>query len=184
MNKVFLLIFLLSQIPKCFADYDRAWMEFGSSSWENAAVKIKFQDLQKAGWAFGYSQYDGDPGYIRTGRIEQNKWETFNPLFKTASVSRFISATSGWGYADAGIGLGVGTGSWTENCGSLQVDGLFFPIRRCDEKKGTLIGIPFYATAVLGRYAGIGLYVEAFYTQRLKTQVQAGIAIPIGKFTK
>lgn len=179
MKKIILSIFLLSVTPSCLAEYDRTWLELGRGFWDSENVRFKIGD-SRWGWAISYSKFSGSR--LLTSYVNKHSQEILKPAFKTVAVSRFLSGTFGWGYADVGIGLAYGKGTWTDNCEYQSTS--FVSRYHCDEKEGNAFGIPLHGSAALGKYAGIGLYADIFWSPELDTQGQIGITIPIGKFTR
>lgn len=131
-----------------------------------------------------YSSFDNQEGNgIFDSFSDRHSMDFIDTEITTIGISRFISSSFNWGYADAGIGLAFARGQWIENCDSYR-EGILGDSYLCDSHESSDFGAPFQGSAVLGKYAGIGLYYDAFLSLERDSQVQFGIVVPLGNFTK
>ena len=184
-GKVIVLILLIST-SFSHAEFDRAWVEFSAGySGTSGAISLQLKtDNAGAGWALEatkYNHYSSVDSYVEQG---DHSGEELEAQFKVLSVSKLWSKAANWGYADVGIGLGVGRGEWTENCSPLNSSTSYFKKTECDLKEATTIGIPLQASAVFGRYVGVGLSLHAFIQPDNVHKGIAMITIPFGAFTR
>jgi hypothetical protein len=162
-----------------YAEYDRAWLQLGSG-FGTFNVQAKVEN-ENSGWAYEAAAYYHED-FLLDSTVDRDNGEELKTMFKVLAVSKLWSAPFSWGYADVGIGLGIGQGSWKDNCSRLD-DGGFFKTDECDVKEGTRIGIPLQASAVIGKYVGLGISFNAFIPQD-RTHAGFLITVPLGKFTR
>lgn len=172
-------LFLFSTASQ--AEYDRYWLELSAGFAEGETLKLKARD-GNTGWALIHSRYTEDK-FLGPADFNRATLEKLDTEYKVYGVSKFISAPFNWGYAEVGLGLGYGNGSWSENCSDYEKS-LFGISQKCDLKEGGTFGVPFHASATLGRYIGIGVNMDVFLTLDRGTISQVGIVIPFGLFTK
>lgn len=176
---IFSLIYLLFFSSFIYAEYDRAWLQLGSGLGAfNAQAKL---ESENSGWAYEAAAYYHED-YLLNSTVERGNGKELKTMFKVLAVSKLWSAPFSWGYADVGIGLGIGQGSWKDNCSELEDEG-FFKTDECDVKKGTRIGIPLQASAVIGKYVGLGVSLNAFIQQD-RRHASFLITVPLGIFTR
>ena len=175
---LFIVLFIYSAFS--YAEYEQVSVQLGVAPF-SGAYNIQFKALdKKSGWALvgaGYRQES-----LFTGYSDRETGMEFDPTFNTLAVSKLWSAPYAWGYADVGVGLGIGKGEWLDNCEDTEPD-LLGSSRECDVHKGTRIGVPLQASAVFGKYVGIGVSLNVFI-QKDKMHSQLLFIIPLGKFTK
>lgn len=176
---LFSLIYILFCSSSVFAEHDRAWLQLGSGLGAfNVQAKVENGD---SGWAYEAAAYYHED-YLLDSTVERGNGRELKTMFKVLAVSKLWSAPFSWGYADVGVGLGIGQGSWKENCTGLD-DDVFFKTDECDVKEGARIGIPLQASAVIGKYVGLGVSLNAFIQQDHK-HIGFLIAVPFGIFTR
>ena len=174
-----LWIILISQTAT--AEFNHFWVEAGEGiNGERILLKTTFDD---SAWALGFYSFKPADGFYGFSPVDRETGESLDPRFNVIGLSRMLSARFGWGYADVGIGLGIGKGEWLDDCKDDDHDGFFYSDDLCDLKEGTRIGIPFHASAVLGKFVGVGVGLGAFI-QEDHSHVQFGITLPLGYFTR
>lgn len=112
--------------------------------------------------------------------VDRDTGLSVSPRVKTLSVLKVWDSSFGWGYADAGVGLGLASGDKAKNCSGEP--GFLSTLYSCKIENVTTIGVPLHASAVLGRYVGIGLSVNTFLSLEGFLGASIGFSIPIGKF--
>jgi hypothetical protein len=160
------------------ADYDNLWLELGHSL-SGTSVNIKAID-DEFNWAIEGAVYYS-PLFTLYEDRETN--ETDNTKFSTLSMTKNWTLIGKLGYLDVGAGLGVGNGSWVTSCSEAKHGGFLTTTELCDVHEGTRIGIPLHASAVFGRYFGIGITARAFITSG-QSYANLMITLPFGNFTK
>lgn len=172
------IVILLCFSGFCSADYDKAWVQLGTGL---NGYNLQFKVLDNhSGWSLDAAMYNGSG--VFSSLHDRETGLDVDPEFRIVGVSKIWAAPFRWGFADAGIGLGVGNGEWTDNCektGSVFISSIY----ECDLNKGTRVGIPLQASAVVGKYIGIGLSINVFL-QEDHSHAIASLSIPLGKFTK
>lgn len=182
MRKVCLAIVLAFFSISSYCKYDAYWLEASGGLEYGETYKFKIRDDYK-GWALIYSRYSEDE-FLGNSHVDRNTLDKIEPEFRVYGISRFVSAPFKWGNADVGIGLGYGHGDWSENC-KANDEGLFgTTTEQCELKSGSSIGIPVHASATLGRYVGVGVNIDVFFSYKLDPMVQVGLVIPLGLFAK
>ena len=162
------------------AEFNHFWVEAGDGLYgERILLKTTYDN---SAWALGLYSFKPAEGFYGFSPVDRNTGESLDPKFNAIGLSRMLSARFGWGYADVGIGLGIGKGSWFEDCKDSDSDG-FSSDDLCDLKEGTRIGIPLHASAVLGKFVGVGFGAGAFIQQD-DIHLQFGVVLPLGNFTR
>ena len=184
MKKIVLILFFVISSEHSHAEYNRAWLEVGASG-SSTVIQVKARD-EYQGWALSYLNYqDHHDSFLKIfpdSYRDKNTMEFIETDLDVFAISKFVSAPFSWGYADVGIGVGVGKGQWLDNCnktGSFLGDQY-----ECDLREGTKLGLPFQASATLGRYIGIGVNFNMFLAFDLRPHYQLALTVPLGKFTK
>lgn len=181
--RLFLIIFLAFS-PLCQADITNVWVETGLGGTGDhgaAMVNIKVGD-SKSNWALEYAVYEDQSSFSTyVSRADNSEVEHKS---KGLGITKNWTLMGRWGYIDGGLGLGVVKGSWLSDCTLDSANSSFLSsVYECSEKSGYRPGIPVHATAVFGRYMGIGLTLSAFLTNE-HTHAGVFVTVPFGNFTK
>lgn len=183
MKKILLVLCFAVFSIQAHAEKTNFWVELGLAQ-DGVTAHIK-QRKGHQGWAYSYYNFQNPTEMFIASYdyVARNTMEPVQADFHVLGISRFTSASFGWGYADVGVGLGIGKGDWLENC-DRSSSFVFHTTYECDLKDGSRLGIPIHASAVLGRYAGIGVSFNMFVSLDFEPQYQLALTIPLGNFTK
>ncbi|WP_188151458.1 hypothetical protein [Teredinibacter waterburyi] len=170
------------------------FMIFSLSSWEaygeckriliqpdlalnGSGVWIK-KTCHKSTLALGAIKYRD--GALFSSFIDRVTGESINPRLQTVNLLKVWNNSFGWGYTDFGLGVGIAHGEKARNCSSQPA--FLGTLHRCKVDSISTIGLPINATAVVGKYVGIGFSANIFLSLEGVLGASAGFSIPIGKF--
>lgn len=188
MSYKLLLLFLASALSfKSYGSFENTWIEMGGGS---GGVNFKIKTFeQNTGWAIEGNSYRKTYGPVFSNTIyDRATGEDVEPEFDAINVYKTWVWPYRLGYVDVGLGLGAGRGDWANDCKEVEEDSGGFSFNlgssyECDINQGTRIGIPLQASAVFGKYLGIGISFNVFLSKNAKLG-QLLFTIPIGSFTK
>lgn len=182
-----LLISCLFMTADALAAPDFYWLELindagvvDSRLVHQAGVQFKWSDGRN-GYAVNALYVDLWDSYLR------NADETLNTSSFSVNALKLYSRHYRFNYLDAGIGLGVNYGSSLKNCQQFRSDerdGRWASLGNteyCEVDKGFRVGIPVQATAVLGRFGGVGLSVNGFVSYE-NSYYSINLTLPFGLF--
>lgn len=151
----------------------------GGGGLVGASVNLKYGD-EHSNWALEIGRYDEFSVFSYT---EDRESETTTEIeVTTIGLTKNWNNIGKWGYTEVGIGIGVADGTWASNCVPVNDNSSLSSRDVCDITDGVKFGIPVHASAVFGKYFGIGITVKAFVTSE---DAQAGllVTLPFGDFT-
>ncbi|WP_293751622.1 hypothetical protein [uncultured Paraglaciecola sp.] len=160
------------------ADYDNVWLEL-SHSLSSTGVNLKAVE-GNFNWAIEGAVYYSP---IFTLYEDRDTQQTKSTTFTTLGVTKNWSSIGNWGYLDLGVGLGIGKGTWVTNCEKGSHSGLFGSTELCNIHNGIRVGVPLHASAVFGKYFGIGISAKAFISSG-QSHANLMVTFPFGDFTK
>ncbi|MGV2871504.1 hypothetical protein [Colwellia sp. E150_009] len=177
------LIILTTFTFTVHADNSNVWAEWGAGGGNDLigySMNLKLGD-ESTNWAI-------ELGYLEDFQVfsyveDRKNGGTADIKMTTLGLTKNWNNIGSWGYKEAGIGLGIVKGTWANDC-SREDSGNTLSGRHdvCDISDGIRFGIPMHASAVFGKYLGIGITVKAFLTTE-NTHAGIMITIPIGDFT-
>ena len=175
-----------------YADNRYTWLEVSSGfagDFIGAVVNLKMGN-DDYNWAVEIGKYTE---FKFLSSTEDSRSGTTADLeMTTVALTKNWNKIRKFGYLEAGIGLAVAKGSWATSCRKKRVSSTLgtHPLSFegigsrdvCNISEGVTLGVPLHASAVFGKYAGIGIMAKAFLT---KYGSHAGIMIilPFGNFT-
>lgn len=171
----FILIFLAFA---CWGETQHYWIQPDSSITGGAGAQIK-GDVYSGKYSLNLHRYHTPGKGIIDGVVDKDTGQSVTPRYNTISVLKLWSAHFNKGYLDFGLGMGVGKGTWGEDCEESEG---FFNDKHCRIVEGEQLGLPWQASAVFGKYVGIGFSITGFLTHT-HSHVTGGITIPLGVFT-
>lgn len=176
------LMFLFSQ--PVLAEFDHYSIE-PISGLDGQGFQIKVSNNVR-GYALSFMSYEASDFSLFNRYYDRETGDQLDGRFSTLGLMRIFSARAKYAVADVGIGLGVGSGDWYTNCreSPSDVDQTSLSLGRdheCDAHSGTQIGIPFQATAIVGRYLGVGVALQGFFSDK-NNQFSVGFTLPLGTF--
>ena len=174
------------------ANEKNIWAELSvGGGGELLGTKVNFKyGNDTSNWAFELAQYD--ELRILSHVKDRGNGSYVDVNLKTLGVTKNWNRIGKWGYTEVGIGLGAAEGTWAKNCTTVKESApaslsswLSYASYHdvCDISDGVRFGIPLHASAVFGKYLGIGITANAFITNE---GLHAGfmVTLPIGDFTK
>jgi len=171
-----------------YADDKNAWVEIslgGGSDFIGTNINAKYGD-DISNWAVELGGYSGRNLFSHI-EDRSNEAHDVHVGVTTLGLTKNWNKIMKWGYTEAGIGLGVAKGTWAKNCKTVKEPSQPYSLFSnsydvCDISDGIRLGVPIHATAVFGKYLGIGITAKAFITSE---GLHAGLmlTIPLGDFT-
>jgi len=133
------------------------------------------------GWGLSYAYMGTDNGNdLFDEIIDRDTNESVAPGVILIGASGIWGYPFRFGYTDFSAGIAYATGDWTNNCSPSRDT---FSPDRCDVIDISNVGIPLRASVALGKYAGLGLAVEAFYSS-FEHRVSVSVFASLGQFTR
>lgn len=173
------VVALASTVRNAHASCDRLWLQADLGVPSAVGLLLK-RECDGQTLALGVSGHRQSFLNSYTDRITGAE----NPDVKLLSVMKVWDIPYKWGYVDASAGLGYMRGEWGRNCEDAP-RGWFsiYPSYVCDFEKVSSFAVPMQATAVLGKYLGIGVNLNLVIGFEGVSFVSTGFSVPIGDFT-
>lgn len=106
---------------------------------------------------------------------ESSDLESYN-----VAIFKHWGRSSDWGYRGYSLGLGLGETYKVSRC--TTTSGFWGDAKECDIDKVAALGIPLQASAILGRYVGVGVSAQALFLTTGDVKMTFRLSVPIGKF--
>lgn len=162
-----------------FSNYEHTWIQTEAGLLGGTHFQINTVE-NNTGWAITYSNYQEN--IALTSHINRETGKPAETNLDALSISKTLAAPLSWGLINIGLGLGVSQGTWLENCSDNQQH-FIGSSKLCDQRNGSQLGIPLHASAIFGRYIGIGMSLQAF-VQEDRTFLDLTFLFPLGAFAK
>jgi hypothetical protein len=179
---VFLSTTVCADDSTVHVDDSNVWVEFsvgGGGDLVGASVNFKYGD-EHSNWALEIGQYDEFSVFSST-EDRENAAST-DVEVTTIGLTKNWNNIGKWGYSEIGIGIGVADGTWSSNCLPVNNNSSLSSRDVCDITDGVKFGIPVHASAVFGKYFGIGITAKAFVTSE-DAHLGLMVTLPFGDFT-
>jgi hypothetical protein len=153
-----IFVVLCSVSSSVRAEFENIWIELGAAI-QGASISLKAID-DDFNWALESAIYT-EP--MATSYQDRDTGKYINFSVVTLGVTHNWTSIGYWGYLDAGLGLGIGKGTWITDCGESRRK-FFSTTTVCESSSGFRPDVLLHASAVFGKYFGIGITANAFIT--------------------
>ncbi|WP_420590985.1 hypothetical protein [Bacterioplanoides sp.] len=177
-KRIFFFPFLLARFTanaeQLNSDY---WLELKGFPGYQSFFSI-YSNKESRGWQATYRKYEINP-LGSQAFTEDREGNEFDPAMTGFSASYHLQYSGRYGWFRPYLGVGYFSGTWRFDCKNIKVQGSRTNTDRCDRKDLDDPGIVVGIDVILGshRRAGIGLYLDSFYTAG-EFQSHVGIAFP------